>query len=80
LPLDANGWSTVRPGRFTPGKKIRYPLYRRLGGKQNRSGRVRNILPPPEFDYRTVPPVARRYPGASVPEDVTYCVPYKIGS
>jgi hypothetical protein len=24
------GWSTPSPGRFTPGKETRYPLYRRL--------------------------------------------------
>ena len=29
--LDAGGWSAPRPGRFTPGKETRYPLYRRLG-------------------------------------------------
>ena len=36
------------PGRFTPGK-ARYPLYRRLGGSQDRSGRVRKISPPTEI-------------------------------
>jgi hypothetical protein len=30
--------------RFTPGK-TRYPLYKRLGGPQGRSGRVRKISP-----------------------------------
>jgi hypothetical protein len=40
------GWSTPRPGRFTPGKETRHPLYRWLGGPQGRSGRVRNISPP----------------------------------
>ena len=34
------GWSSPRPGRF-----IRYPFYRRLGGPQGRSGRLRNISP-----------------------------------
>ena len=38
--------------------KTQYPLYRRLGGPQSRSGRVRNISPPPGFDPRTVQPVA----------------------
>jgi hypothetical protein len=28
------GWSTPRPGRFTPGK-IRYPLYWKLGGPRD---------------------------------------------
>ena len=51
------GWSTPRPGRFTPRKETRYPLYRRLGGTQVRSGRVRKIPPPPGFDSRTFQPV-----------------------
>jgi hypothetical protein len=54
LALEAGGWSTPRPGRFTPGKETRYPLYRRLGGHHGRSGRVQKILPPPVFDPRTV--------------------------
>jgi hypothetical protein len=41
-----------------PPGKTRYPLYRRLGGPQGRSGRVREISPPPGFDPRTVQPVA----------------------
>jgi hypothetical protein len=36
-------------------------LYRRLGGPQARSGKVRKISPPPEFDPGTVQPVASRY-------------------
>jgi hypothetical protein len=44
--LDGSGWSTPRPGRFTPRKETRYPFYRRLGGSQGRSGRVRKISPP----------------------------------
>ena len=56
------GWGvsvTPRP-LFTPGK-TRYPLYRRLGGPQGRSGQARKISPPPEFDPRTVQPVASSY-------------------
>jgi hypothetical protein len=34
-----------------PPGKTRYPLYRRLGGPQGRSGRVRKISPPPEFFF-----------------------------
>jgi hypothetical protein len=44
-----------------PGKETRYPLYRRLGGPQGWSGRVREISPPPGVDPRTVQPVASRY-------------------
>ena len=46
LALDGSGWSTARPGRFTPGKETRYPLYRSLGGPQGRFGRMRKISPP----------------------------------
>ena len=45
------------PAALLPGK-TRYPLYRRLGRPQGRSGRVRKISPPPGFDPRTVQPVA----------------------
>jgi hypothetical protein len=55
--LDGDGWSTPRPGRFTPGKETLYSLYGRLGGPQGRSGRLQKISPPPGFDPRTVQPV-----------------------
>jgi len=48
------------PAALTP-RKTRYPLYRRLDGPQDRSGRVRKISPSPGFDPRTVQPVASRY-------------------
>jgi hypothetical protein len=48
------------PATLPPGN-TRYPLYRRLGGPQGRSGRVQKISPPPGFDPRTVQPVASRY-------------------
>ena len=35
------GWSTPRPGRSRTGKGTWYPLYRRLGGPQSRSKRLR---------------------------------------
>jgi hypothetical protein len=34
------------PGRFLPPGKTRYPLYRRLGGPQGRSGQLRETSPP----------------------------------
>ena len=46
---------------FTPGKETRYPLYRRLGGLQGRSGRVREILTPLGFNLRTVQLLVSRY-------------------
>jgi len=44
-----------------PPGTTRYPLYRRLGGPQSRSGQVRKISPPPGLDPRTVQSVASRY-------------------
>jgi hypothetical protein len=44
--LEVGGWSTPRPGRFTPGKETRYPFYRRLDEPQGGSERMRNIAPP----------------------------------
>ena len=38
-----------------------YPLYKRIGGPQGRSGRLRNISSSPGCDPRTVKPVASRY-------------------
>ena len=59
--LEGGERSASRPGRSLPRGKSWYPLYRRLGGPQGRSGQVRKISPPPGFDPRTVQPVASRY-------------------
>jgi hypothetical protein len=48
----------------------RYPLYRKLGGPQVRSRRVRKISPPPGFDPRIFQPVASRYTGYAIPAHV----------
>jgi hypothetical protein len=54
--LEGVGGQHHAPAALTPGK-TRYPLYRRQGGSQGRSGRVRKIAPsPPGFDPRTVQP------------------------
>jgi len=50
--LHWDGWSTPHPGR--------YPLYRRLGGHQRRSGLIRKISPLLGLDSRTVQPVPSR--------------------
>ena len=55
------GGASVTPCRSLPPGKTRYPLYRRLGGPQGQSGKVRNISPPPGFDPHIVQPVASRY-------------------
>jgi hypothetical protein len=59
--LEGDEGSASRPGRSLPPGKTRYPVYRRLGGPQGRSGQVRKISRPPGFDPRTVQPVASRY-------------------
>jgi hypothetical protein len=38
-----------------------YPPYRRLGGRQSRSGRLRKNPTPPGFDPQTMHLVASRY-------------------
>ena len=48
------------PAALLPEYKALYPLYRRLGGLQDRSGRVREISPPTGFDPQTVKPVVSR--------------------
>ena len=48
------------PAALPPGQ-TRYPLYMKLGGPQDRCGRVRKISTVPGFDPRTVQPVASRY-------------------
>ena len=54
------------PAALSP-EKTRYPLYRRLGGPQGRSRRVRKISPPPGFYPQTVQPVASRCTDWAIP-------------
>jgi hypothetical protein len=44
-----------------PPGKIRYPLYKNLGGPQDQSRRVRNMSSPSGFDPRTFQLLATRY-------------------
>jgi hypothetical protein len=60
------------PAALSPGK-TRYPLYRRLGGPQGRSGRVRKISPPPGFDPRNFQPLASRYTDCAIPSAI-FCI------
>jgi hypothetical protein len=53
-------WSQPHPGCFTYGKDM-VPILQEAVWTPGRSGRVRKISPPPEFDPRTVQPVASRY-------------------
>ena len=43
--LEGGEWSAARPCRTLPPGYTRYPLYRRLGGLQGRSGRAENLVP-----------------------------------
>jgi hypothetical protein len=54
------------PAALPPGM-TRYPLYKRLGRPQGRSGRVLKISSPPGFDPRTVQLVASRYTDYAIP-------------
>jgi hypothetical protein len=55
------------PAVLPPGN-AQYPLYRRLGGPQGRSGRLWKISPPPGYDPLTVQPVASRYTDYAIPD------------
>ena len=59
--LDGVGGQGHAPAALPPGQ-TRYPLYRWLGGLHCRSGRLWKISLPPEFDPRTIQPVASSYP------------------
>jgi hypothetical protein len=59
--LDGDGRLRSRPGRSTPGKMEPVLILQDLGEPQGRCERVRKMLHPPEFDPRTIQPVASRY-------------------
>ena len=55
-----------------PPGETRYPLHRRLGVPQCRSGPVGKILPPHGSDPRTIQPVASYHTDYAIPaENVT---------
>ena len=56
--------TTSRP--LEPQENSPNPLYRRLGGPQGRSGRVRKISPPQKFYPWTTQPVASRYTDCAI--------------
>jgi hypothetical protein len=64
--LDGVGGQCHAPAALPPGN-TRYPLYRRVGGPQNRCGRVRKISPPTGFDPQTVHPVTSLYTDCAIP-------------
>jgi len=58
--LEGGEWSAACPGRTLPQEKGWYPLYRRLGGPQGRSGRAENLVPT-SIRSPIVQPVVSRY-------------------
>jgi hypothetical protein len=61
------GVGTSRTGCFILEKETLYPLYRRLGGSQDRSERARKISPLPGLDPRIFQPVESLYTDYGVP-------------
>ena len=59
--------SVSRPGCSLPPGKTSYPLYKRMGGSQGRSGQVQKISPTPGFDPWTVQLIASRYTDWVIP-------------
>ena len=51
---------------LSPGK-TQNPLYRKLGGPRSWSAQVMKISPPPEFNPRTIQPVASPYTDCAIP-------------
>jgi len=54
------------PRPLYPPRKTRYPLCRRLGGSQGRSGLVWKISLPPGFDPRTIQSIASSYTDCAI--------------
>ena len=63
--LDGVGGQHHAPAALPQG--YRYPFYRRLGGPQGRSGRVRKNSLPPRFDPQTAQHVASRCTDWAIP-------------
>jgi hypothetical protein len=70
--LDGGEWSASRPNRaLAPGKDPRYPLYRRLGGPESRSGHrgYKKILSP-------LPGIESQSPGRPTRSQTLYWLSY----
>ena len=65
------------PAALLPGKD-RVPIVQEAGWNQSRSGRVRQISPPPGFDPLTVQPVTSRYTDWAIPAHVACIYGNKI--
>jgi len=69
-PLEGGDWSTRRFGRFTLGKYIRYPWYRRLAWFQHPSGLALNIFTLTTFDPRTIHSIAIPHTDWAIPAHI----------
>ena len=73
-------WSAARPGRTLPPGKTRYPLYRRLGGPQGRSGRAENLVPQrdsiPDRPARSSVAIPTELPGPH--DDIKHKIQYRL--
>ena len=58
--LEGDEWSAAHPGRNLLPGRTQYPLYRKLGGPQGRSGRAENLVLI-GIRSRAVQPVVSRY-------------------
>ena len=67
--LEGGEWSAARLDSSLPPGQTRYPLYRRLGGPQGRSGRAENLVPT-GIRFRTVQPVAQSLYRLSYPAHI----------
>jgi hypothetical protein len=75
--LDGVGGQRHAPAVSPPGKTW-YPLYRRLGGPQGQSGRMRKNSSAPRFDPRTVQPVPSRYTDWAIPAQFKDILPHQF--
>ena len=67
---DGGGWSTPRPGRFTPGEETGYPLYRRMHGGPApacTNAKKKKMFFPDGVEFRNVQPVSSRYIDCGIP-------------
>jgi hypothetical protein len=61
------GWEvSVTPRPLSTSGKIQYPLYRRLGGPQGRSGQVRKISPPTGIWSQGRPALSQSLPNTKI--------------
>ena len=76
--LDGLNVQTHAPAALPPGKETWYPSYMRPVGSQGRSGRAREISPPPGFDPLTFLPVGSRYNDYAISTPHTNICEYNI--